>query len=108
MFLQLFIAYNLIECLPNLLVNSTIIIKEFSFPIIQLILNRKAPSENDRIQLGLIDLEDLFLKYLNPVWLFQWSFKNVEGYDPKDMIIENKNDEEHYYAGKIYNGIKKK
>merc|ERR1719356_705647 len=66
MVLEMIIAYNLFECLPNLILNTVIIVKEFSLPIFQLVLNLKAPTDDDRIQLSLIDLEDLFTKYLNP------------------------------------------
>lgn len=89
----------MISFIPNLAINFLIIIKEISFPIFQLIFNRKAPTNEDRLQLALIDLEDLFLHYLNPAWLFEKEYENVAGYDPVDMVIENKNDEEHYYAG---------
>lgn len=45
MFLQLFLSYSLITCIPNLIVNTMIIVKEIGFVIFQLIMNRKAPSE---------------------------------------------------------------
>lgn len=102
----LFLAYSLLDCLPNLMINFVIIIKEIELLVVQYILNKKAPSEDDRLQLSLIDVEYLFLRYLNPAWLLKKSFEKVEGYDPLDMVIENKNDEEHYYAGKIINKIK--
>lgn len=92
-FLQLFLSYSIIACIPNIIINTILIFKEFSFPILQLMFNRKAPTDADRLQLGLIDLEYLFVRYLNPGWWFQQAFEDVEGYDPVDMVIENKNDE---------------
>ena len=100
-FSELVMAYSLIIGIPNIVVNCVIIIKEISLPLIQWFLNRKAPTEADRLQLGLIDLEYLFLRYLNPAWLLQQLFKDVAGYDPVDMVVENKNDEQHYYAGSV-------
>ena len=35
-------------------------------------------------------------------------FKLILGWDPVDMVVENKKDEDHYYAGKAYRGIKNK
>lgn len=105
-FMQLFLSYSLITCVPNLLINGLIIFKEASLPIFQLFFNKKAPSDEERLQLALVDFEDLFLHYLNPAWLFQQEFEKVEGYDPVDMVIENKNDEEHYYTGRLINKLR--
>jgi hypothetical protein len=33
MVVEMIIAYNLVECLPNLLLNTVLILKEFSFPL---------------------------------------------------------------------------
>lgn len=106
MVLEMMIAYNLVECLPNVLVNIALMMKEFSMPIWQLIINRRAPSDDDRIQISLIDLEDLFTKWLNPYFYFRKGYQKVEGYDPTDMVIENKNDEEHYYARDLFKNFK--
>lgn len=42
----------------------------------------------------------------NPAYTSRHLFMWLLGWDPADMVIENKNDEEHYYAGKAYRGIK--
>ena len=52
----------------------------------------------ERLQLGLVDLEELFVFYLNPVWQWQWIsaifmkgiFSNSDGFNPLEMIIYNK------------------
>merc|ERR1719198_2492904 len=97
-FFQLFLVYSLITAIPNFIVNWLLIGKEISLELTQLFFNRKAPSDDDRLQLGLIDIEYLFIHWLNPAWLFREEYENVAGYDPLDIVIENKNDEEHYYA----------
>jgi len=64
-----------------------------------LIANRKRPKQADKIQLSLIDLGDVgkFLIHMaDPTYLLRMWFKFTFGWDPKDTVIENKNDEEHY------------
>ena len=59
--------------------------------------------------MGLIDLEDAFFFFtniVNPAWVGRKIFILLLGWDPVDMVKENKHDEQHYYAGKAYNGIK--
>jgi len=61
-------------------------------------------------------LEDaafFFANWSNPTYWIRMVAKAILGWDPLDMVIENKNDEEHYYAGKAvdevkqYTGLKK-
>lgn len=107
--MSLFIFYNLVENFPIVIINSGIMLKEASMPFFQLISNRRAPSRKERIQLSLLDLEDAFFFYtnmMNPAWVGRQIFKWILGWDPADMVIENKSDEEHYYTGKAINGIK--
>jgi len=95
-FLCLMIFYNLVENFPIVFINLGIMAKEFELPWFQLIGNVKAPSYEDKIQLSLFDIEETFIflsHVFNPAWWGQQLFKDVAGYDPKDMIIENKNDE---------------
>lgn len=109
--LALFIFFNLIENFPIVIINCGIILKEISFPFFQLVSNRRAPSKKDRIQLSLLDIEDLimlFVNLANPAYTSRALFKLILGWDPLDMVIENKNDEDHYYTGKAYRGIKNK
>jgi len=47
--MSLFIFYNLIENFPIVIINCGIMLKEVSMPFFQLITNRRAPSEKDRI-----------------------------------------------------------
>jgi len=50
--------------------------------------------------LGLIDFEDTFWNFINlfnPFWWIYNIAKLILRYDPKDIVIENKDDEEHYY-----------
>lgn len=108
MLLCLFIFYNLIENFPIVFINLGIMLKEFSLPWIQVIVNSKAPTDQDRVILGLIDIEEtvIWLTHVfNPAWWAQQLFKDVAGYDPVDMVIENKNDEDHYYTGKAFRKI---
>lgn len=59
----------------------------------------------------MIDIEEtilLFVNLANPAYTSRALFKLILGWDPLDMVIENKNDEDHYYAGKTYRGIKDK
>jgi len=101
--------YNLVENFPIILLNNGIMLKEAVLPFFQLINNRKAPSHKDRIQIGLYDIEDSFFFFtnmVNPAYIGSHLFKWILGWDPKDMVIENKSDEDHYYAGKAYKGIK--
>ena len=64
-FLSLFIFYNLVENFPIVFINFGIMIKEATLPFFQLITNKRAPSEKDRIQLSLLDVEDTFLLLAN-------------------------------------------
>jgi hypothetical protein len=48
-----------------------------------------------------------FANIFNPAYVAQQLFKWILGWDPLDMVIENKKDEEHYYTGKAINGIKR-
>ena len=108
-FMSLFIFYNLVENFPIVFINGGIMLKEALLPFFQLITNTRAPSEKDRIQLGLIDIQDTIVdivNLMNPAYTGRVLFKWILGWDPADMVIENKKDEEHYYAGKAYNGIK--
>ena len=107
--MALFIFYNLVENFPIIIINSGIILKEVMLPFFQLVGNTKAPNQKDRIQLSLIDLEDAFFFFtnlVNPAWISKKIFILFFGWNPADMVIENKHDEQHYYAGKAYNGIK--
>lgn len=109
MFMALIIFYNLVENFPIVIINSGIILKETILPFFQLVTNTKAPREEDKIQLSLISLEDAFMFFaniFNPAYVAQQLFKWILGWDPLDMVIENKKDEEHYYTGKAINGIK--
>jgi len=109
MLLCLMIFYNLIENFPIVFINLGIIAKEVELPFYQVIGNVKAPTYKDKIQLSLFDIEEtvIFLSHVfNPAWWGQQLFKDVAGYDPADIVIENKNDEEHYYAGQGYNKIR--
>lgn len=102
MFMAMIIFYNLIENFPILIINSGIMLKEAVLPFFQLLTNTKAPTDADRVQLSLIDLESAFFFFanmFNPAYLAQQLFKWILGWDPVDTVIENKNDEEHYYAG---------
>lgn len=68
--------------------------------VFQLIGDPNSPDPADRLQIGLIDFEDTFwqvLNLFNPLWWIYNIAKVLLRYDPKDIIIENKDDEEHYY-----------
>lgn len=107
--LSLFIFYNLVENFPIVIINCGIMLKEALLPFFQLITNARAPSEKDRVQLSLLDIEELILLFVNlanPAYTLRALFKLIFRWDPADMVIENKNDEDHYYAGKAYRGIK--
>lgn len=109
MFLGLVIFYNLVENFPITIINSGIIIKESILPFFQLVANTKAPDARDRVQLGLLDLEDfalILLNLANPTYIWRIILKWILGWDPQDMIIENPEDEEHYYAGQAYDVAK--
>jgi len=41
----------------------------------------------------------LFANLNNPTWWFRKGFMLIFNWDPIDTIVENKDDEEHYYAG---------
>jgi len=105
MFMALFIFYNLIENAPIVLINAAIIIKESILPFFQLVTNTKAPRDEDKIQLSLIDFSDTFwflTNLFNPAAWARNGFKFAMGWDPVDTVIENKNDEKHYYTGKTW------
>lgn len=58
----------------------------------------------------MFDFEDTFIliaAWTNPTYLARLLLKWILGWDPADMVIENKNDEEHYYAGKVYKSVVK-
>jgi hypothetical protein len=68
--------------------------------VFQLIGDPYSPDPADRLQIGLIDFEDTFwqvLNLFNPLWWIYTIAKLILRYDPKDIIIENKDNEEHYY-----------
>lgn len=68
--------------------------------VFQLIGDPNSPDPADRLQIGLIDFEDTFwqvLNLFNPFWWIYNVAKILLRYDPKDIVIENKDDEEHYY-----------
>lgn len=103
--MSLLIFFNLVENFPINFINFGIILKEASLPFFQLLANKKAPSYKDRIELSLFDLEDMFLlaaDWSNPASWLRYFFKLILGWDPLDMVIENKSDEDHYYAGKLW------
>lgn len=108
MFMSMVIFFNLIENFPIIFINSGIMLKEFTLPFYQMITNRKAPSEEDRIQLSLISFEDAivwYVKVFNPGYVAVKIFTWILGWNPLDMIIENKDDEEHFYARPVVKPI---
>lgn len=109
LFMSLMIFFNLVENFPILIINWGIMVKEFTLPFWQLIGNKRAPTYKDRIQLSLFDLEDAFFFFANisnPAYTSRYLFKFILGWDPLDMVIENKDDEEHYYTGKAIHEVK--
>lgn len=82
-----------------------IILKEATLPFLPMLTSNMLHSPPLDDTLSLIDLENtavLLANISNPLKVFQMIFLWIFGYDPKDWIIENKNDEDHYYAGKVY------
>lgn len=104
--------YVLATHLPITVINTIIMIKEamlYVWPLLtQAALHSQQPITS---KLTLFDMGDAIFMYANlnnPLWWFQWIFKLIFNWDPKDIIIENKDDEEHYYAGAFYNIVRSK
>lgn len=105
LFQSVFIFFNLVENFPIVIINLGIIAKEATLPFFQLITNAHAPTREDRIQLSLIDVEDasvFFFHFVDPPYIIRLLWIHFFGWDPRDMLIENLDDEEHYYAGELW------
>lgn len=101
----LLLFYNIEQNFPVIFINLGIIIKEFTLPFAPLLtqagLHSKYKLDDN---LSLIDFETwaIFLANIfNPLGLLRVG-PMILGYDPKDWIIENPDDEEHWYLGKYY------
>ena len=96
----MFIIYNIIINAPIVPMNVLIMLKELQLQVFQLIGDPNSPDPADRLQIGLVDLEDSFWTYLNLInpfwWLYNW-YKFILHFDPWDIVIENPNNEENYY-----------
>lgn len=97
MLLSMLIFYNLLEHLPIIPINLFIIYKEIQVPIFQLAINSRAPTADQKVDISLIDFENTF----NPYWWFKSAFQIVFGYNPSDILFENRADEQHYYKRMI-------
>lgn len=109
MFISLIIFYNLVENFPIVIINCGIMIKEAILPFFQLVSNMNVPKGAQAVDISIVDFGDTFWFFSNlsnPAWYLQQILKLILGWDPADMVIENKNDEEHYYAKPIIQPVK--
>lgn len=104
--------YTLLTHFPITIINTIIMIKEamlYVWPLLtQSLIHSEQPITS---KLTLFDMGDAFYLFgnlNNPAYWFRLGFKLIFNWDPVDTIIENKDDEEHYYAGQFYDVIKSK
>ena len=74
----------------------------------QAALGLKEPIGSEITLLDFGSIFEFYVNMFNPWWYFKVVWMWIFNYDPYDWFIENKNDEEHYYAGKAYNLIREK
>lgn len=101
---SMLISYNLIIHFPIVPMNIAIIFKEILIQFFQLVTDPYAPNPEDRLQLGLWDVEDgifKYIKYQTNYTIFEYIFQLFFRYNPADIVNENKNDEKHYYKNLI-------
>jgi len=93
-FTNMMIGYNMVLHSSVVVVNLGIIIKEISLFFFN-VSGKKRASDESRSLSG----KDLtyFEKDVNPVTWVDVLWEKLFGYDVEDYVIENKNDEQHYY-----------
>ena len=96
--MQIFI---LVTHAPIFVINMIIQIKECSLYIAPILTTAALQLDEPlRSEITLIDFAEA-LEMLTPVYWGQLFWKIIFGYDPKDIVWENKDDEDHYLPNMI-------
>lgn len=98
-FINMFLGYNLVLHSSVIPINLVILIKETTLNFFQF-FDAEDRAGQTSTYLSYRDIgyaENDFLWFLNPFTWIDMFWEPSFGYDAEDYIIENQNDEEHYY-----------